>query len=180
MKNISPQAQGPLVDLALQTLGWKAFQDLCAQICEEILQQPVAIYREAQDGGQDAVFLFKKDKTNAGIGTVQCKFTSDPKRRIKPSDLSQEKNSVKELVKKGQADTYFLITNMGVDAPIAAEIRNELNLLGVNNAQVFGREWISQKIRESSRLRALVPRVYGLGDLSIILDERKATQTRAL
>jgi hypothetical protein len=32
--------------------------------------------------------------------------------------------------------------------------------------------WVTQKIRESARLRMLVPRVYGLGDLSQILDDR--------
>jgi Novel STAND NTPase 3/Restriction endonuclease len=180
MNSTKPQAQGRIIDLALHTLGWKAFQDLCAQICEEVLQQPVAIYREAQDGGQDAVFLFKKSKKTTGTGTVQCKFTSDHRRRLKLTDLRGEINNVKELVAKGEADTYYFITNMGVDAPVAADIRKELIPLGVTNPQIFGREWISQKIRESSRLRALVPRVYGLGDLSTILDERRADQTRAL
>jgi len=166
--------------LALHTLGWKAFQDLCAQVCEDVLHRPVAIYREAQDGGQDAVFLFKKSKKFTGTGTVQCKFTSDSKRRLKLGDITSEKDSVKGLVAKGEADTYYFITNMGVDAPVAADIRKELNSLGVTNSEVFGREWISLKIRESSRLRALVPRVYGLGDLSTILDERRAEQTQAL
>lgn len=181
MNDTQIQAQGQLTDLALHTLGWKAFQDLCAQIFEEVLQRPVSIYREAQDGGQDAVFLFKKSKKKTiGTGTVQCKFTSDSKRRLKLSDLTGEIDSVKKLVEKGEADAYYFITNMGVDAPVAADIRKELKVLGVSSAEVFGREWISQKIRESSRLRALVPRVYGLGDLSTILDERRAEQTRAL
>jgi len=180
MNSEKSQAQGQLVDLALHTLGWKAFQDLCAQVCEEVLQRPVAIYREAQDGGQDAVFLFKKSKGLTGTGTVQCKFTSDSKRRLKLSDLNVEKVSIKELVAKGEADTYYFITNMGVDAPVAVDIRTELTSLGVSNPEIFGREWITQQIRESSRLRALVPRVYGLGDLSVILDERRAEQTQAL
>jgi len=49
------RAEGPWSDLALHTIGWKAFQDLCAQVCEEVLRRPVQVYREAQDGGQDAV-----------------------------------------------------------------------------------------------------------------------------
>ena len=97
MNSTKPQAQANIVDLALHTLGWKAFQDLCAQVCEEVLQRPVAIYREAQDGGQDAVFLFKKNKKDTGTGTVQCKFTSDPKKRLKQSDLTGEIDSIKEL-----------------------------------------------------------------------------------
>ena len=40
--------------------------------------------------------------------------------------------------------------------------------------------WISQQIREKKRLRMLVPRVYGLGDLSQILDERAYAQARAI
>ncbi len=174
------QAQGLLVDLALHTLGWKAFQDLCAQIFEEVLKMPVSIYREAQDGGQDAVFLFDKENGVAKRGTVQCKFTSDAKRRLRPSDLTGEIDSIKALVESGDADTYYFITNMGIDAPVAISIRNELQSLGVKTPQVFGKEWITLKIRESSRLRALVPRIYGLGDLSAILDERRADQTRAL
>ena len=42
-----PIVQGPFPDLALHTIGWKAFQDLCAQICEEEFKTPVEIYREA-------------------------------------------------------------------------------------------------------------------------------------
>ncbi len=174
------QAQGPLVELALYTLGWKSFQDLCAQIFEEVLKIPVSIYREAQDGGQDAVFLFDKEKDVAKRGTIQCKFTSDSKRRLRLSDLTGEIDSIKALVKNGDADIYYFITNMGVDAPVAVSIRNKLQSLGVKTPQVFGKEWISLKIRESSRLRALVPRIYGIGDLSIILDARCAEQTRAL
>jgi hypothetical protein len=67
------QAQGPLSDLAFHTLGWKSFQDLCAQTCEEVLKRPVEIYREAQDGGQDAVFLSKTAGGAVSISaTVQC------------------------------------------------------------------------------------------------------------
>jgi hypothetical protein len=180
--NPAVQAQGPARDLALHTLGWKAFQDLCAQICEEVLKQNVSIYREAQDGGQDAVLLIRSDqsKKRGHTGTVQCKFTSDSKRRLKPSDLAEEKKSICELVANQQAYSYYFMTNMSVDAPVAAEIREQLRALGVIEVEVFGREWITMKIRESARLRALVPRVYGLGDLSIILDERRAEQTRAL
>lgn len=51
------RAEGPWSSLALETIGWKAFQDLCSQVCEEVLKRPVQIYREAHDGGQDAVFI---------------------------------------------------------------------------------------------------------------------------
>ena len=60
MATSAPQAKGPVTDLAIHTLGWKAFQDLCAQVCAETWGTTVSVYREAQDGGQDAVFLAQK------------------------------------------------------------------------------------------------------------------------
>jgi hypothetical protein len=176
------QAQGPWADLALHTLGWKAFQDLCAQVCEEILKRPVEIYREAQDGGQDAVFLSRrlKSKPSGEPATIQCKFTSKPNRRLRPSDLRPEEAHVVALKTEGHAETYALMTNMSVDAPVAVAIKGRLRELGVLHPHVFGREFLTQVIRASARLRALVPRVYGLGDLSLILDERRAEQTKAL
>ena len=39
---------------------------------------------------------------------------------------------------------------------------------------------IEDQIKESTKLRMLVPRVYGLGDLSQILDERAYAQARAV
>lgn len=167
-------------DLALHTLGWKAFQDLCAQVCEEVLGMPVSVYREAQDGGQDAVFVSTQTNGIAKTGTIQCKFSSSGTKRLRAADLTSEVEVIKELVRKGQANSYVFITSMGVDAPVAVKVRKKLIELGVETPQVHGREWISLKIRESVRLRSLVPRVYGLGDLSTILDERTATQTKAL
>lgn len=170
-------SQGAWTDLALHTIGWKAFQDLCAQVCAEVLKRPVEIYREAQDGGQDAVFLGREDGENA---TIQCKFSSDFTRRLRSSDLNQEIEHIKALVQSSDAYAYILITSMGVDAGVARKIKAELRSLGVVKPHVFGKEFLIRAIRSSGRLRALVPQVYGLGDLSVILDERKAAQTRAL
>ncbi len=72
------------------------------------------------------------------------------------------------------------MTNMSVDAPVAVTIKQRLHKLGVSHPHVFGREFLTRAIRTSTRLRALVPRIYGLGDLSLILDERRAEQTKAL
>ena len=44
----------------------------------------------------------------------------------------------------------------------------------------FGAEQIEAYILESPGLRAVVPRLYGLGDLSEILDERAYEQARAI
>lgn len=177
-----PVAQAAQTSLALHTLGWKAFQDLCAQVCEVVLDRPVGIYREAQDGGQDATFTSKPPATGevTGSATIQCKFSGDSARKLRASDIAGERDHVADLVARGLATSYYFITNMSVDAPVAADICAELTQLGVQDAQVYGREWLTLKIRESARLRALVPRIYGLGDLSMILDERRAQQTAAL
>jgi hypothetical protein len=174
------RAHGPWSDLALHTIGWRAFQDLCSQVGEVVLDRPVEIFREANDGGQDAVFLIPSEPTTPPIGTVQCKHTSDAGKSLKVSDLTAELENVEELVKAGQADTYIFMTNMSVDAPVAVAVRAKLRALGVRKPHIFGRQFIVRVIKSSARLRALVPQVYGLGDLTAIVDERLSQQSRAL
>ena len=72
------------------------------------------------------------------------------------------------------------MTNMSVDAPVALRIRNRLRNLGVRKPHIFGRQYLVRSIRSSARLRAMVPQLYGLGDLTAILDERMAQQSRVL
>jgi hypothetical protein len=180
--NCGPTAQASNASLALHTLGWKGFQDLCAQVCEVAFGRTVSVYREAQDDGQDAVFMLpaKEGQQPLTETTVQCKFSSRSDIRLRPSDISGELETVKKLVSAGRASTYYFITSLGVDAPVAAKIRDALIAAGVSEPHVLGREWLTLTIKSSPRLRALVPRVYGLGDLSTIVDERCATQTEAL
>ena len=174
------EAQGPWSDLALHTIGWRAFPDLCSQVCEVVLSRPVEIFREAQDGGQDAVFLIPSGSDAPAIGTIQCKHTSEAGKALKAGDLSGEIENVEELVKAGLADTYVFMTNMSIDAPVAAKMRARLRALGVRKPHILGSQYIVRVIRSSARLRALVPQVYGLGDLTSILDERLSEQSRAL
>lgn len=175
------KVQGANIDLALHTIGWKSFQDLCAHICETELKRTVDVYREANDGGQDATFMIPSElSSDAEVGTVQCKHASDPNRRMKLSDLTPEVPKIKRLVENGQAETYIFVSNMGLDAPVAKDIRKRLTELGVKHPLVWGKEKLVNVIRSSARLRALVPQVYGLGDLSTIIDERAVEQTRAM
>ncbi|MDG0063282.1 hypothetical protein MMB92_04885 [Burkholderia sp. IO2] len=182
MEDFKSTPQAPNVFLALNTLGWKAFQDLCAQVCEVAFNRTVSVYREAQDGGQDAVFMLpaRDGRDQSTEATVQCKFSSRADGRLRPSDISDELDTVRNLVSAGKASVYYFITNLGIDAPVASEIRDALTEAGVLEPHVLGREWLTLQIKSSSRLRALVPRVYGLGDLSTIVDERCAAQTEAL
>lgn len=128
-----PIAQASQTSLALHTLGWKAFQDLCAQVCEVVLGRSIGIYREAQDGGQDATFT-SKPKATGGVAessTIQCKFSGDPARKLRASDIAGERKHITDLVAKGLASSYYFITNMSVDAPVAADICAGLSRLGV-------------------------------------------------
>lgn len=159
------RAHGPWSDLALHTIGWRPFQDLCSQVCEVVLDRPVEIFREANDGGQDALFLIPSEARASPIGTVRCKHTSDAGKALKVSNLTAELENVEELVKAGQADTYIFMTNMSVDAPVAVAARAKLRALGLRKAHIFGRQHIVRVIRSSARLRALVPQVYGLPQL---------------
>jgi len=177
---VARRAHGPWSDLALHTIGWRAFQDLCSQVCEVVLGRTVEIFREAQDGGQDAVFLIPSVADMSPIGTVQCKHTSEFNKALKVRDLTPEINHVEELVKVGQADTYVFMTNMSLDAPVAAAMRFKLRALGVRKPHILGRQFIVRAIKSSAKLRALVPQVYGLGDLTSIIDERLSEQSRAL
>jgi hypothetical protein len=174
------RAHGPWSDLALHTIGWRAFQDLCSQVCEVVLSRPVEIFREAQDGGQDAVFLIPSGSDGPAIGTIQCKHTSEAGKALKVGDLSGEIENVKELVKAGLADSYVFMTNMSIDARVAVKMRARLRELGVRKPHILGSQYIVRVIKSSARLRALVPQVYGLGDLTAIVDQRLSEQSRAL
>src|SRR5690606_28700939 len=94
---------------------------LCAQICEEVLQRAVSVYREAQDGGQDAVLLMKQGSL-INEATVQCKFTGKADQRLRVSDINSELENVERLVAENKATAYYFMSNMGVDAPVASEI----------------------------------------------------------
>lgn len=89
-------------------------------------------------------------------------------------------SKVQALVAKGLCDVYLLITNAGVTGVSSSKIHDAFLAVGVKQVRVFDTTWLCQKIEMSSKLRMNVPRLYGLGDLSHILDERRSKQTRAL
>ncbi|HTG36846.1 MAG TPA: hypothetical protein VLB76_28345 [Thermoanaerobaculia bacterium] len=99
---------------------------------------------------------------------------------MRTSDLSDELEKAKKLVGQGLCDSYVLMTNAGLSGTGAGKIKALFKGVGVKHVATFGSTWISQQIRENKRLRMLVPRVYGLGDLSQILDERAYAQARTI
>ena len=111
---------------------------------------------------------------------IQCKFSSKSNYVLRKSDLIDEVEKARKLVDKGLCDSYLLITNAGLSGTRAEEIQALFRAANVKHVATFGSSWITQQIRENKRLRMLVPRVYGLGDLSQILDERAYSQARAI
>jgi len=74
------------------------------------------------------------------------KPSSSSSQRLKVGDLTPELKHVAKLGAAEQAHTYIFMTSMSVDAPVAAELRSRLRVLGVGatemsaRAEVDGRE----------------------------------------
>jgi hypothetical protein len=168
----------------LYRLGWHDFQQLCLTIAREILGQTVESFLDSADAGKDGAFIGTWQRRNNeslhGRFVIQCKFTSKPAKNLRLSDLKDEFKKVRRLFQNGQCDTYILITNAGLSGSVTANVRQVLTGIGVKHTALFGSTWICDQIRENKRLRMLVPRLYGLGDLSQILDERAYAQAKAL
>ncbi|RXT41813.1 hypothetical protein B5V03_25160 [Bradyrhizobium betae] len=68
------------------------------------------------------------------------------------------------------------MTNATVTATEARTIQDAFLSDGALEVEILGRDWINKKIHEHPKIRATVPRLYGLGDLSWIVDERAIAQ----
>ena len=168
----------------LHKLGWESFQRLCLTVTREILGQTVASFLNSHDGGKDGAFagtwIGNGAEDLSGQFVIQCKFTSKSGNNLTESDLSDDFEKAKNLVDKGVCDSYVLMTNAGLSGVLETKIDQRLRSVGVKHVRILGSDWINQQILESQRLRTLVPRVYGLGDLSQILDERAYEQSQAV
>ncbi len=168
----------------LHNLGWNSFQQLCLTITREVLGQTVESFLDSKDGGRDGAFAGtwnpKGHEDLSGRFVIQCKFTSKISYVLHPSDLSDEVAKVSKLVERDLCDSYVLMTNAGLSGNHAEKIEALLRSAGAKHVILLGSTWIGQQIRENKYLRMLVPRVYGLGDLSQILDERSYAQARMI
>lgn len=182
MPEVEPsRVQANEVTYELHSLGWKAFQQLCVTVISEVWGQHVQSFFDSRDGGRDGAFhgawSSKSGELFHGSFTVQCKFTSQASKTLKFSDLSDELAKAKRLAARGLADNYFLFTNARLTGSTDEKIREAFTAIpGIAHFSTYGADRIAMFIRESPRLRMLVPRVYGLGDLSQILDERAYAQ----
>lgn len=168
----------------LHNLGWHSFQQLCLTIAREVLGQSVESFLDGNDGGRDGAFSgsWKPNgrESLAGRFVIQCKFTSRAGYVLQLSDLTDEVEKAKRLVGAGRCDCYVLLTNAGVTGTRVEQIEDLFLAAGIKQVVVHGSTWVTQQILEHKRLRMLVPRVYGLGDLTQILDERAYAQARAI
>lgn len=173
-----------MIKYELHRLGWHDFQQLCLTIVREILGQTVTNFLDTNDAGIDGAFSGtwkqKNDEDLNGHFIIQCKFTNKVQSNLKLSDLTDEFVKIERLVAEGRCDCYILMTNAGVSGQFELGYAKKLEKIGVKKWRIFGNDWISNQITESNRLRALVPRIYGLGDLSQILDERAYSQAKEL
>lgn len=168
----------------LHKLGWQRFQHLCLTIAREVFGQTVQSFLDSNDGGRDGAFsgTWKPQRLESlkGQFVIQCKFTAKPNHALKLSEISDEVEKAKRLVRQGRCDGYLLITNAGISGKRAEQIEALYRTAGVKKTVCFGADWVCQQIETNQKLRMLVPHVYGLGDLSQILDGRAYDQAQKL
>ncbi|OQP57613.1 hypothetical protein [Niastella populi] len=172
------------INYNLHQLGWHSFQQLCLSITRDILGQTVESFLDTNDAGKDGAFAGKWKPTGKetieGKFVIQCKFTAKFESNLTLSDLTDELPKVERLIKAGRCDCYVILTNAGISGQQDEIIKEKFKALGVKHTLIFGSTWICQQIHESKSLRTSVPRLYGLGDLSQILDQRAYDQAKEL
>lgn len=171
------------ISFDLHVLGWKAFEDLVSCMFRDILGQTVQTFSDGPDGGRDAAFggvwaQKNSSETFSGSFCIQCKHTSKPSTTLSIAVVEDELEKISRLAAAGLCDNYFLVTNRTLPAGVAEEAEAKIVNAGAKVARVFGAEWIYQVISESPRLRRLVPRLYGLGDLTQIITNQAYAQAR--
>lgn len=173
----------------LHTLGWRAFQNLTGVILRELWGQTFQTFADTNDGGRDGAFYGVWKNSSAedsaieipdGPCVVQCKHSSAKEARLTLSQMTDELSKVRKLVDQGLCRSYVLVTNSRVTGNSEQAIVEALRGEGVINPIILAGTWVNQTIALNDKLRRYVPRIYGLGDLSQILDERAYAQASAL
>lgn len=170
------------MEFDLTKLGWKAFQDLATAVAAEILNRPVQTFLGSNDGGRDGAFLgtWIGGDGQTVKSTLQCKFIGKSGANLALANLKNELPKAQKLAKDGLAEDYIILTNAGVSGEADKKICAAFEAVGVKRCQVFGGSWIEQQLGNSVRLRMLVPRVYGIGDLSQIITHHAYGQAKAI
>lgn len=183
-RTVETTLQGPSKDFALHTIGWQAFQDLATTIVEVALHRIVSRVAKIKDQGRDGFFRGVAEEPFASGDkretTIQSKHFGRPTQKLTLASLAGELASVRNLVRSGRAHGYILVSNGSLTERNRISIVEALRDAGVKEPYVFGREWVVDKILEYPKVRALAPRVYGLGDLSWIKSEKARKQALAI
>jgi hypothetical protein len=165
----------------LSKLGWKAFQDLACTVSAEVLKRPVQTFLGSKDGGRDGAFLGTWDADGtAHKSTLQCKFIGKPGATLSLSGLKNELAKATKLVEQGLAEDYVILTNAGVTGDADQQICAAFQAGGVKTCRVFGGTWIVEQLVTRPHLRMMVPRVYGIGDLSHTITGNAYKQAKAI
>jgi hypothetical protein len=184
-KNATRSVQAGDVTYNFHTLGWYQFQKLCAAVLTDYLGQTVQTFSPGNDEGRDAAFSGEwktvRGERLAGSFTFQVKYSRYPERPLTLGILAPELAKARDLVRRGLSDNYIVLTNHIVTGQRATALQSAVQAeLGCKSVHVYGPNWLTDAIRDSSHLRMLVPRVYGLGDLGEILDQRAYEQAKAI
>src|SRR5262249_10463223 len=142
----------------LHTLGWKAFQQLCLSITGEIWGQTVQGFFDSRDGGRDGAFhgvwAPRQSEAFEGSFTAQCKFSAQPNKGLRVSDLPDELEKASRLAERGLATNYIPFTNNRLTGRSDEDVRAAFEAIpGIRRFAAYGVDRISQFIRESPRLR---------------------------
>lgn len=171
-------------EFRLHELGWSDFQSLCHTITGEILGQTVVGYLDHADGGRDGAFRGvwqqQDGETFSGEFVIQAKHTTRPGATLGPAALADELDKAARLAASGRCDVYLLMTNARMTRRTAEWFESGLRSRGIDQSLILSSTWINARIAENPRLRMLAPRLYGLGDLTQILDERAYEQAQAV
>lgn len=172
------------ITFAFHQMGWSDFQSLCRTVTREILGQTVTGYLDGNDGGRDGAFSGTwtpaGNETFHGEFVIQAKHTTKPDSTLGPADFGDELDKAERLAADGRCDVYVLMTNARITGKTEQRLKAELGRRGITQTLILGATWINETIIENPRLRMLVPRLYGLGDLTQILDARAYRQARAV
>ena len=170
------------IDFNLELLGWKNFQDLALAIAESHYGMHVRAFAAGRDGGRDGAATFPATLDTGAPDseiTIQAKHTSTAG-TLTLDTFKNELPKVRTLYGQGYCDEYYLFTNLRLSATSDIEISEAIKQTGVRRVNIIGKETIQHILTHNKRLRGLVPRVYGLGDLGEILGQRLSDQTLAI
>ena len=165
-------------------MGWYDFQKLCETIMSEIFGPKITVFSATNDFGVDILLdgilqLEEGALPLEGRTVVQSKHKSRAQ-TLTRSDLATERAKVNELRAHHAVKNYVLLTNVPVTGKTFFQLEKDFQKLGIDRFIVKGKEWIEHQISREPQLRRLVPRLYGLGDLSQILDERVYAQASSI